>query len=622
MARFDEVRAGVPGRWLVALAVAPLLALATGLVADAGEAADSSSGRAALKKNPAPKGPDAAAAPKAKKARPKVEEKQEAPPSLAELGRPSKTVTPPALTSAELDMLVDRFLGSTQAPPAAPTSDVEFVRRIYLDLAGKLPTPEQTRAFVSTREKDKRAKLIDYLLNGREYAVNWARFWRDVVRYRATNQNGNRVGYDELEEWLADQIARNRPWDEVAHDLITASGRTDENGAVGFTLAHEAQPVEVAGEVSRIFLGVQIQCAQCHDHPSDSWKRQQFHEFAAFFAGSKSRRANAQGQNPPVFEVVMPGKPRYTMPDLKDPQVQVGVAPKFFLASAKGNSNKTGGMSTVARHELAASYVTGQDNPWFAKAFVNRVWGALMGDAFYMPVDDIGPERTAKAPEIIEALASQWQQGGYDVRWLFRTVLNTRAYQREVRSTYSASGRTPFAANCPSRLRSDQIYDALTQVLNLNATPAKGPNGAQAKGKAVRKASLAKDLKDVPRAKGPRGGGNDPRDKFDAVFGVDPSTPGDDIVGTIPQALFLMNASQVNQALEARPGTVLGQILMNAHDDKAAVDAIYLRAFARKPTAKEVATLGRYIEAVGDRKEAYEDIFWSLINSTEFVTRR
>ena len=153
-----------------------------------------------------------------------------------------------------------------------------------------------------------------------------------MIKFRATNPNGSQVGYDEFEDWLAEQIAKNRPWDEIARDIITASGRNDENGAVALSLAHESQAVEMAGEVSRIFMGVQIQCAQCHDHPTDSWKRQQFHEFAAFFAGQQSRQRVEQGQ-PNVFEVVVDqGVPRYTMPDKKDPQKQIPVEPKFFLA--------------------------------------------------------------------------------------------------------------------------------------------------------------------------------------------------------------------------------------------------------------------------------------------------
>ncbi|MFO0951045.1 MAG: DUF1549 domain-containing protein [Isosphaeraceae bacterium] len=531
--------------------------------------------------------------------------------------RPAKVVKPPSLTSADVDAKLDAFLATTRAEVAPLTSDAEFVRRVYLDVTGKLPTPDQARAFVRTREKDKRAKLIEYLLNTPEYAENWARYWRDVIHYHATNQNFGRVGYADLEDWLAQQFAANRPWDEIARAMITATGQTDENGAVVFEVAHESAPVELAGEVARVFLGVQIQCAQCHDHPNDRWKRQQFHEFASFFAGTKTAVAKKPQDNggKPVLEVSYKGPARYAMPDLKEPTRSIPVSPKFFL----GESAPTlpGTLAAKDRREMAASYVTGQDNPWFARAFVNRLWYVLTGDAFYTPVDDIGPERKAKAPEVLNALADAWQQGGYDVRWLFRTILNTRAYQREVRSTLSASGRTPFASNCPSRLRADQILDSLAEVLKL---PVDGPNG---QGGPARKNALTKDLKEaVGKSKVAPRAANGPRALFDFIYGVDPSTLNDDVLGTIPQALYLMNSPLVNQAIEARPNTMLGEILRSTPDNRVALNLLYVRVLSRDPTPKEVQTCGRYIETVKNRKEAFEDILWSLINSTEFITRR
>lgn len=537
--------------------------------------------------------------------------------------RPPRTLTPATLTPGEVDKLMEKHLAQSKVPLAAATTDVEFVRRVYLDLVGKTPTPDQVRAFCLARDKEKRSKLIDSLLNSRDFAANWAHYWRDVIRFHATNPNQNQVRYADLEQWLTDQFAANRPWDEIAHAMITAAGRTDEANPTALHFAHEAQAVELAGEVSRVFLGVQIQCAQCHDHPNDSWKRQQFHEFAAFFAGERIRRASAPAQGQPaVFELLVQGKPRYTMPDLKDPQKQIPVAPKFFLGKAGPLPQ---GLTAQERREAAASYVTGQDNPWFAKAFVNRVWYVLMGEGFYNPVDDIGPERTAKAPEVLEALASQWQQGGYDIRWLFRTILNTRSYQREIRSTYSESGKVPFASNAPSRLRSDQILDSLIQALNLPTDgPAGGPPGkantkAAAKGK---NAPLAKDLKNaVGKGQALRRAGG-ARMLFGNLFGVDPSTPYEDILGTIPQALFLMNSPQVNNAIRANPNTVLGQILASTPDNLQALKLLYLRVLSREPTRKEVQVCGKYLDQVGDRREAFEDILWSLINSTEFITRR
>ena len=178
------------------------------------------------------------------------------------------------------------------------------------------------------------------------------------------------------------------------------------------------------------------------------------------------------------------------MPDLNDPTKQVPIAPRFFLASSKSEPSLPESLDAVERRTLGASYITGQDNPWFARAYVNRIWYALMGESFYEAIDDLGPERTPKAPEVIETLAREWQNGGYNVRWLFRTIVNTNAYQRRVRSTANAAGKTPFASNCPARLRSDQIVEALVEALGMPAdlTPvannqgnramaAKGPGG-------------------------------------------------------------------------------------------------------------------------------------------------
>jgi hypothetical protein len=577
--------------------------------------------------------------------------------------RPARMVSPPTLTSAELDRLVERHLAKNdpKVEPAPITTDVEFVRRVYFDLIGKPPTPEQFLAFVRDRSHDKRGRLLDHLLNSPDWARNWARYWRDVIKFHATNENLARVRFDELEDWLAGQLQANEPWDEIARSMITATGRNDENGAVAFPLAYEAQPVEMAGEVSRIFLGVQIQCAQCHDHKTDSWKRRQFHEFAAFFAGARPRQVQPGGQGqPPVFAVVTQPRARYTMPDKENPAKQIPVSPRFFLTAAGAKESDPAlpdSLGAEKRRELVASYITGQDNPWFARAFVNRTWYALMGEAFYEPIDDMGPERTPRALEVLEPLADQWQRGGYDIRWLYRTILNTQAYQRRVRSTANAAGKTPFASGCPSRLRADQVFEALAQGLGLPldgdgnvVLPApnnRGPRpGAQAKaapatpGDPARLASKDKEpsqpakkgaVKKAVEAAGlplpakkagavlRRGG---PRLLFDRLFGVDPSIPNDDVLGTIPQALFMMNSPLVNNRIAARPGTVLGEILATAPDERSALNALYLRVLSRQPTPKEVEICGRYLAAVGDHREAFEDIYWSLINSTEFLTRR
>jgi Protein of unknown function (DUF1549)/Protein of unknown function (DUF1553) len=558
--------------------------------------------------------------------------------------RPAKTVTPPTLTSAELDRLIAQHMlkNDPKVEPAPKTSDVEFVRRIYFDLIGRPPTTEQFHAFVRDRSKEKRGQLIDTLLNSRDYAHNWGKYWRDVIKFHSTSENQARVRFDALEDWLAKQFHANKPWDEICSAMITATGRNDENGAVAFPLAYEAQPVEMAGEVSRIFLGVQIQCAQCHDHKTDAWKQRQFHEFAAFFAGAGPTQVVKGSPGVlPVIAVEAKGPRRYTMPDKDNPAKRIPIAPRFFLSSSKSKPEPAlpETVGVPERRALAASYVTGQDNPWFAKAFINRIWYSLMGETFYEPIDDIGPERTPKGPDVLDPLADQWRKGGYDILWLFRTILNTEAYQRRVRSTANAAGKTPFASNCPSRLRADQVFDALTQALALpldangnmiNAKPnpnGRGPGQAQAKNakKALASVSLGTNLKGAQTKGALKKAAQAPgaqRQRVERLFGIDPSIANEDVMGTIPQALFLMNNPLVNSRTQARPGTVLGEILTTTNDDRAALGALYLRILSRQPTAPEVEICGRHLASVGNRLEAFEDIYWSLINTTEFLTRR
>ena len=508
--------------------------------------------KAKMKAMPAP----APAKPKVKAEPPKLP-----PPPSRPAGR---TVTKPSLTPEQLDALLEQYLRRERAEIAPITTDVEFVRRAFLDITGTLPSPKEVVAFVRSRDREKRAKLIDYLLDSPNFPRNWAHYWRDVIEFRATSENAGNL--DDLENWFAARFEQNVGWDLMVRELITTTRNAPGNPAAAFARVHDNQPVELAGEVSRIFLGVQIQCAQCHDHPSDSWTRLQFHQFAAFFAE----------------------RGRYLMPDKADPSRVISVAPRFFL-DEKAEPLPMDVPANV-RRERGADAVTSVDNPWFARAFVNRLWFALMGEGFYAPVDDMGPGRTAKAPEVLDALASAWAKGGYDVKWLFRTLLSTKAYQREVRSTYSASGRTTFASNCSSRLRADQITVALNQTLGMVSNPERSTG-----------------------AFGP----------LTKLFAVDPSTPPDDVIGTIPQALFMMNSPQINSAINARNANgLLGRILERSSDTRAALDALYLSVLARTPTRDEAYTCIRYIERSGNPPEAFEDILWALVNSTEFVSRR
>ena len=291
------------------------------------------------------------------------------------------------------------------------------------------------------------------------------------------------------------------------------------------------------------------------------------------------------------------------MPDLKNPDKKIAVSPRFFLNDAPKVSEQ---VKPDERLKLAARYVTDPENPWFARSFINRIWYCLMGEGFYNPVDDLGPTRTPNSPEILDLVSEQWVQSGYDIRWLFRTILNTDAYQRASRSTNTAAGRTPFASNVPSRLRADQIFDALTHALDLEherdqvgkkAGPRQGRRGPDGQG-ARRPGSVHQDLRRRP---------------------LDPQRrrPRHDPPGPLPDEQRPRDPGGPGQAeLDARLPP------MTHADNRSVLDILYLRALGRRPSDKEVRTCSNYFNSVGNRAEAFEDILWALINSTEFLSRR
>ncbi|MGH7191998.1 MAG: DUF1549 domain-containing protein, partial [Candidatus Saccharimonadales bacterium] len=490
---------------------------------------------------------------------------------------------------------------------APNTGDEMFLRRVSLDLVGRLPSATEVTTFALDGSPNKRAAVVERLLARPAFGRKWARYWRDVIFYRRGDDRAL-LAAGAAERFLTDEFNRDAPWNQIAERFITATGDIREHGETAVIAAQMGDANDVTAEMSRIFLGVQIQCAQCHDHPTDRWKRVQFHELAAFFPRIALRPVR-DGMNR-SFEVVShdvergkPGKGgggrrgdlEHRMPDLKDSSSKGAVmSPVFFLTGQRLPL----GESDQQRRETVAGWMTAKSNRWFAKAFVNRIWAELVGEGFYEPVDDLGPDRTCSAPKTMDYLADEFARHDYDVKWLFRTVTATDAYQRESRPRRNLD-EVPFTANCSQRLRSDQIYDMLTDALG---TPASGPEkNKQGQGR-------------------PRAGA---RAVFAAVFGYDTSDRRDEISGTIPQALALMNSPLVNRAVNGRrPQTDLGKLLASIGDDDEVTVELYLRCLGREPNDKELTILRDYLRSTGDRVAAFEDVFWALINSTEFLHRR
>lgn len=590
--------------------------------------------------------------------------------SQANAGNPNDS----AQIAKRVDQMILAEIAAAKDKPAAISADEDFLRRVTLDLAGELPSAREVTLFGLDPDPAKRTKLIDRLLESNAHSESWARYWRDVIFLRATNMRA-RLANDAFLEWMTASLKANKGWDKIATELVTATGEVREVGQTALIFAHEGEPEEIAGEVSRIFLGIQIQCANCHNHPWDRWKREDFHELAAFFPritvrpaspgdqrsfevasfegrggqrgpaqllenvdrifqfadrnrdgrltktevegtmlerpfdfilqrGDKNKdgalsRAEIKEIPPPPMNMPGRGSSEHMMPDLNNPASPGSkIDPKFFVTGLAADT----GLGDTERRTTFAGYLTSSKNEWFAKAFVNRIWAELIGQGFYTPIDDIGPDRKAVHPEVLDLLAAEFTQHDYDVKWLFRTIALTDTYQRKVELRPASEDAPAFASATATRLRGDQLYSSLIRVMGVESQGQMAPRG---EGGAAQRFQA-----------------RSPRDQFATLFGFDPSTPQDDITGNVPQALFMMNSQQIGSQLRADNGTRLAAIVRRFSDDRDALNELYLLVLSREPSDKELKICQDYIKKTGNRNEAYEDLMWSLLNSSEFLSRR
>jgi len=500
------------------------------------------------------------------------------------------------------------LLPAAAASVPAPCDDATFLRRSALDLVGRQPDPRDLEAFLADGAADKRARAIDGMLSEPAWAGTWARYFRDVILSRRADDRALAMA-GSLETFLAERLRDDdASWARIAHAMITAVGPPSDRGETAIVMAQMGETADVAAEVSRVFLGIQIQCAQCHDHFTDRWRRRQFHEFAAFFPRIEIVREEGMGLD--RFRVAsrdegprrqgQPAGPRrgrleHAMPHLDDPSRPGTVMrPTFFLT---GDTVPLG-TPDLERRRAVADWITSADNPWFARAIVNRLWGELVGTGFYAGIDDIGPDREPREADELDRLCVEFVAAGHDLRVLFRSIMATPAYQSVARSR--AEPEAGLAASCPQRLRADQLFAQILAALDADEP---GPRPA-------------------PR----RGGGRmtfAPRAPFIQAFGYDPSLPRDEVAGSIPQSLLLMNSQPLARAIDAaRPASALGRLLAEHADDRTLADAIYVRVLARHPSPEELAACLEHVREVGDRGPAFEDVFWALVNGPEFIHRK
>lgn len=524
------------------------------------------------------------------------------------------------LSSAELATKIDLALTkrweAEQVVPASPADDAEFLRRINLDLVGKIPSVFEVRDFIADTRPDKRALLVETLLTRAGYATHFAATWREIILPGASSNIETRGLVPPFEDWLRLRFAANTHWDRLATELITANLATNQmaqplspfaNNAsapspLAFYQINEQKPENLASATSRVMFGVQLQCAQCHDHFFAKWKRTEFWSFAAFFGGletpADSQDTNSQDADNAVTpseagEKTVPvvanlnGRPSIMIPD-----TEVTVEASFLDGSQPDWA--TAGPRRVA----LARWATGRRNPFFAKAAVNRVWEHFFGRGLVEPVDDLDPANKPSHPELFEEIALQFVLHDYDFKYLASAFAATRAYQLTSRKSHASQDDPQLFARMPMRrLTAEQLFDSLSQ------------------------ATYYRERGRREQALNPFGDSTD-RSEFLAKF-TNQTAKRSEAQTSILQALSLMNGKFIADQTGLEKSETLAAIVDSPFlSTPERIETMFLATLSRFPTTEEsqdlVAFLAPPAGANSDQAGALADVFWALLNSAEF----
>jgi hypothetical protein len=483
-----------------------------------------------------------------------------------------------------IDKHVHDALTRLGIPPSEPAPDAMFLRRVYLDTIGTLPTAVEARAFLDDPAADKRARLIDQLLNRPEHADLWALKWADILRVDKDAISANAAVA--MTRWLREQIAENRPYDQFARAIITAQGDISAPGPAALykTLG---TPEEMARSLSQVFLGVRIECAQCHHHPSDKWGQEDYFALAGLFSGVT--RKNLPGGS--VAIVSRGGK------DLSIPRLNQVVAARPLGAAPAEIPPGTD------RREWLADWMTAPDNPYFARMIVNRLWAHYFGRGLIEPLDDLRATNPASNEPLLDALVQHLRELRYDVKAFTRTLLNSQTYQRSSQPLPgNADDEQNFSRAMVKPMTAEVLLDAICQVTGVPEKFNGWPEGYR-----------AIQVWD-----------NRMPSYFFRIFGrpvrfsVCECERGTD--PSIAQALHLMNSPEITAKIRSRRG-MARKLAESELSPAAIIEELFLASLSRRPTEDERATLlTAFTES--DRRTATEDTLWAILNSKEFLYNR
>lgn len=493
-------------------------------------------------------------------------------------------------TSLQIDHFFESAWQSEKVVPAQIAASEEFIRRIYLDLAGRIPAVSEVREFLGSDDHDRRHVVVEELLQDPAYVRHMTIVWRNALIPQAMTQPEFRGLVPGFDAWFWERLATNVPYDQIVREIITADVQPNavNPGAVADTTSPDAffvvrrlMPESLAGGTARAFLGVRLDCAQCHDHPFDKWKQRQFWNMAAFYAGfardDENQAAELPSAAPVRRSIAIPGTN-----ETVDAVFLTGEAPS--------------GTKEDLRVQLAEWIVAGQ-NPWFAVMAANRMWAQFFGRGLVHPTDDLAEDNPPSHPEALQLLADQFAAHDFDLTFLIRAIVATKVYQRSSIQTHASQGDSAmFARSAVRGLTPEQFFDSLAEAVGFYQP-------------------YRRDNPFVIDTDSPRG-------RFIELFRNDAESALDHR-STILQALAMMNGDFVGDATSLETSRTLRAVtefpLMSPEER---LETLFLAALSRPPAAHEREVFADYVLQAEDpdqRASALADIFWALLNSSEFL---
>ena len=483
-----------------------------------------------------------------------------------------------------IDTLVYAKHKKVRITPSGLCDDNTLIRRLYLDVIGQLPEPQAVMSFVNDKSSDKRAKLVDELLNRPEFVKMWVMKWAELLQIRTNNnqfQYKNAILYF---EWLRSQFEKNRPMNEIVQDILGSKGGTFSNPA-GNYYQLQRDSKKLMENTAQIFMGMRIQCAQCHNHPFDRWTMDDYYSFANFFS-QVGRKGSEDNREIIIFNS--------GSGSVRHPVGNRDLPPKFLGGERPDTAGKD-------RRELLAKWLASDDNPFFAKNLANIVWGHFMGVGIVEPVDDVRISNPPSNPELLEELGNRFAKSGYNFKQLVRDICNSRTYQRSVQSNESNKEDTRnFAKASIRRVRAEVLLDIISQVTDTKNKFRGLPNGASAV-EIVDGRTSTFFLTTFGRA------------SRDTVCSCEVA-----LEPNLSQALHLLNGSTVNS--KCTQGGVVAKAIEAKKTPSDIIDDLYMRCLARKPSKSEKEKLMAFVGEEGrSDTDVLNDLFWAVLNSKEFI---